>query len=199
MGRARRRKKQRVQTPHWPSPQGGQRWLYAAGGTAVVAVGLILAVTLGFSGRPAGSSGSPGSPIDGIHCEAEMVQTHFHAHLALVQNGTTVPLPGGIGILQDRQCLYWLHTHAADGIIHIESPGTATFTLGQFFDIWGQPLSSTQAGPLRADPGAQLHVFVDGAPYPGDLRAIPLTPHELITIESGAEVPPPAFTFPSGY
>jgi hypothetical protein len=128
-----------------------------------------------------------------------MVQTHFHAHLALVQNGTTVPLPGGIGILQDRQCLYWLHTHAADGIIHIESPGTATFTLGQFFDIWGQPLSSTQAGPLRADLGAQLHVFVDGAPYPGDLRAIPLTPHELITIELGAEVPPPAFTFPSGY
>jgi len=128
-----------------------------------------------------------------------MVQTHFHAHLALLQNGTSVPLPGGIGILQDQQCLYWLHTHAADGIIHIESPGTATFTLGQFFDIWGQPLGSTQAGPLHADLGAQLHVFVDSTPYTGDPRAIPLTPHELITIESGAEVPPPAFTFPSGY
>jgi len=127
-----------------------------------------------------------------------MVQTHFHAHLALLQNGTSVALPGGIGILQDQRCLFWLHTHAADGIIHVESPGTATFTLGQFFDIWGQPLSSGQAGPLRADPGAQLHVFVDGTLYPGDPRAITLTPHELITIESGAEVPPLAFAFPSG-
>ncbi len=128
-----------------------------------------------------------------------MVQTHFHAHLALIQNGTAIPLPGGIGILQDQQCLYWLHTHAADGIIHIESPGAATFTLGQFFDIWGQPLSSSQAGALHADPGARLRVFVDGISYAGDPRAISLTPHELITIESGGEVPPPAFTFPSGY
>ncbi len=128
-----------------------------------------------------------------------MVQVHFHAHLALIQNGTAIPLPGGIGSLHDQQCLYWLHTHAADGIIHIESAARATFTLGQFFDIWGQPLSSTQAGALRADPGARLHLFVDGTPYTGDPRAIALTPHELIAIESGAEVPPPAFTFPGGY
>ncbi len=199
MGKARRRKKLRVQTPHRPPPQAGRGWLYAAGGAGVLAVGLILAITLGFGGRPAGSSGSPGSPIDGIHCEAEMVQIHFHAHLALMQNGTAIPLPGGIGILQAQQCLYWLHTHAADGIIHIESPGAATFTLGQFFDIWGQPLSSTHAGPVHAAPGARLHVFVDGTPYEGDPRAITLTPHQLITIESGAEVPLPAFTFPSGY
>ncbi len=128
-----------------------------------------------------------------------MVQTHFHAHLDLIESGTPVPLPAGIGILQDQRCLYWLHTHAADGIIHIESPGTATFTLGQFFDIWGQPLSSTQAGRLRADLGGQLHIFVNGSPDTGDPRAIPLTPHELITIESGAQVPPPAYTFPAGY
>ncbi len=199
MGKAHRRKKQRVKTPRRPSPQSGRRWLYAAGAAAVVVIGLIVAVALRAAESPAASIRSPGSPIDGIYCELEMAQIHFHAHLALIQNGTAIPLPGGIGILQDQQCLYWLHTHAADGIIHIESPGRATFTLGQFFDIWGQPLTSTQAGPLRADPGAQLHVFVDGTPYRGVPRAIPLTAHELITIESGGEVPSPTFTFPSGY
>ncbi len=188
-----------MQTPGWPSSRGGRRGLYAGAAVVVVAIGLILAVKFGIGGSPAASSRPLGSPIDGIHCEAETVRTHLHAHLDLIHNGTAVPLPGGIGILQDQQCLYWVHTHAADGIIHIESPGAESFTLGQFFDIWGQPLTSTQAGPLHADLGAQLRVFVDGKPYAGDSRALALTPHELITIESGSEVPLPAFTFPSGY
>ena len=29
----------------------------------------------------------------------------------------------------------WLHTHAADGIVHIESPVDRTYTLGNFFDV----------------------------------------------------------------
>jgi len=41
-------------------------------------------------------------------------------------------------------CLYWLHTHVADGIIHIETPGERSFTLGEFFDIWNQPLVRTK-------------------------------------------------------
>src|SRR6266700_3193093 len=199
MSKPRRRKPGQTQTPSRRPPRHRRRWLYAAGGAVVVAVGLVLAVALGVGGKGATTARAPGAPIDGIQCQAEMVQIHFHAHLALIQSGTAIPLPGGIGILQDQGCLYWLHTHAADGIIHIESPGTATFTLGQFFDVWGQPLSSTQAGPLHTDRAGQLRVFVDGKLYVGDPRAIALTPHELITIESGAEVPPPAFTFPSGY
>ena len=47
-------------------------------------------------------------------------------------------------------CFYWMHVHAQDGIIHIESPTPKTYELGQFFDIWGLPLSSTQIGPTRA-------------------------------------------------
>jgi len=45
----------------------------------------------------------------------------------------------------------WLHTHAADGIIHTESPVERTYTLGDFFDIWGQPLGRHQVGrhPIR--------------------------------------------------
>ncbi len=162
---------------------------------AVLLVGIAFIVVL--ASRPSASGNSqpgPGSQIGGIRCEAEMVQIHFHAHLSLIQDGAEVPVPGGIGISQAAQCLYWLHTHSADGIIHIESPHQQSFTLGQFFDIWGQPLNQRQAASLHGP----LHVFADRQPYSGDPRSIVLTPHQVITIEAGQTAPPPDFVFPSG-
>ena len=54
---------------------------------------------------------------------------------------------------QATQCYYWLHVHvhvhAQDGVIHIESPAGHTYTLGQFFDLWRQPLSANQVGPAK--------------------------------------------------
>jgi hypothetical protein len=137
-------------------------------------------------------------PIDGIPCTAEMLQVHFHAHLALLNDGRPVSLPAGIGIRRDRDCLYFLHTHKPDGIIHIEAPSRRIFTLGQFFDIWGKPLSAQQADGLTSRRGQTLHVFVNGRRYTGDPRRIRLAPHQLLTIEAGREVPPPAYRFPAG-
>ena len=180
-------------------------WPYWIGGSlAVLAVAIaVIAFTTNSGANHSGPSPSPspppGSPIDGIKCEAEMVQTHFHAHLALLQDGNQVPLPASIGISQEAQCLYWLHTHQIDGIIHAESPGQAKFTLGQFFDVWGQPLSLIQAGPLTAPTGQRLHIFVDGNPFTDDPRSIELQPHQLLVIEVGREVPPPSYGFPPGY
>ncbi len=169
-------------------------WPYWIAGAALVAG---TALIVGLASRPsAGGNTRPalGSPIDGIRCEAEMVQIHFHAHLSLIQDGTEVPVPGGIGISEAAHCLYWLHSHPADGIIHIESPQQRSFTLGQFFDIWGQPLNQSQAAALHGP----LYVFVDRMPYSGDPRNITLAAHQLITIEAGQPVPPPKFVFPSG-
>jgi hypothetical protein len=79
-------------------------------------------------------------------------------------------------------------------VIHIEAPGPRSFTLGQFFAVWGQPLSRSRATNL---PGP-LHVFVNQKPYHGNPAGIKLIAHELITIESGKAVPPPPFTFQAG-
>jgi hypothetical protein len=96
------------------------------------------------------------------------------------------PLAGG--------CFYWLHTHTPDGIIHIESPVVRDFTLGNFFAVWGQPLSRTRAASVTVAAGA-LRVWVDGRPYAGDPRAIPLVTHTEIVIEAGAPYSkPPTFT-----
>jgi hypothetical protein len=148
------------------------------------------------------SAGRYGQPIDGIQCQGdEQVVYHIHTELAIFVNGVQKQLPGGIGIAAPRQtsgtgdnrfvngraCLYWLHTHASDGIIHVESPQPAVYTLGQFFDIWAQPLSTNHVGPATG----QVTALVNGKPYTGDPAAIQLQPHEVIQLNVGTPVAPP--------
>jgi len=133
-----------------------------------------------------------GLPIDGIHCDREEgAAEHIHAFLALFDRGRRVTVPAGIGIPQGAGCLYWLHTHNTDGFIHIESPVRRSFTLGQFFDIWGPDLSWTQAGPLTAAHGDRLTIWVDGARWRGhDPRDIRLHDHQAIVIQNGPPFAP---------
>jgi hypothetical protein len=52
-------------------------------------------------------------------------------------------VPPQTGIIPEK-CVYWLHTHDENGIIHIESPIKKDFTPGQFFDLWKRKLNNTQ-------------------------------------------------------
>ena len=94
-------------------------------------------------------------------------------------------------------CLYWIHTHDASGIIHLEAPEInppqgGPYTLGMLFDVWGQPLTrevvAGMVGPVTA--------YVNGTKYDGDLSAIPLGAHQQIVLEIGKPVPPPNYAFP---
>ena len=96
--------------------------------------------------------------------------------------------------VEGGKCLYWLHTHNATGVIHVESPVQRVYTLGQFFDIWGQPLSTTQVGRATGS----VTAFLNGKRFSGDPRSIKLTPHALIQLDVGKVVPPQPFTFPAG-
>jgi hypothetical protein len=144
-----------------------------------------------------------GVPVDGITCTAtEQVTMHIHSHLALFYHGKQLQIPAYIGMapVPPQGCIYWLHTHDATGIIHIEAPqfeapGGGPFTLGMFFDIWGQPLTlddvAGKRGPVTA--------YVNGAQWHGDPRAIPLAAHQQITLEVGTPIiPPPNYAFPFG-
>lgn len=150
-----------------------------------------------------------GQAVDGISCLAgEQLLFHIHAHLTLLVDGAPRQIPAGIGIVSPQSnatpegpfvaggsCFYWLHTHAADGIIHIESPAKRIYTLGDFFDIWGQPLSRNQLGPLRGSTVA----FYNGRRFAGDPREIPLTRQAQIQLELGSPlVSPTRISFPAG-
>jgi hypothetical protein len=147
------------------------------------------------------SSAAGGQTVDGVQCNSsEQVAYHIHTHLSVYVNGSPRPVPAGIGIVTPlvqqtssgpfdsaSRCYYWLHVHAQDGVIHIESPAQQPYTLGDFFDLWGQPLSTGQVGPATGP----LTVFVDGHPYSGNPRDIELGSHEDIQIEVGTPVVPP--------
>ena len=110
---------------------------------------------------------------------------HIHQHLAIFDQGKSITIPPTIGQRADARCLYWLHTHTPDGILHIEAPLDRKFTLGDFFAIWGQPLSRTRAANVLAPKGTEFTVWVNGKLYTGDPNKIDLVAHADIVIQSG--------------
>ena len=170
----------------------------AVGG--ILVVGLIVAIVI--SSRSPSNSVDP--TINGIPCQSnEQLAVHYHAHLSIIVGGNETTLPAGVGIDQTTQCLYWLHVHATDGIIHIEAPRASAarqFTLGDIFDIWGKPLSSNQIGATVLTKGQKLVMFVNGKPYTGNPRSIVLAKYAQIVLEvTPPEVnPPPSITFAPG-
>lgn len=148
-------------------------------------ISLAAAAALACAGS-AGAATPTGQTIDGIHCEQmEGSVLHIHQHVAIFDHGKPVGIPDDVGRPLIGQCFYWLHTHTPDGIVHIESPNFKTFTLGNFFDIWGVPLSKTNVAGAKPKPGERVAVWVDGRPYTGDPRTIELTQHLDVTIEVG--------------
>lgn len=155
------------------------------------------------------TSAAGGQTVDGIQCNTtEQVLFHVHTHLTIFVKGVARLIPYGIGITPPRRsqptaggvfitggsCFYWLHTHAADGIIHIESPVQRTYTLGEFFDIWGQPLTADRVGPAIG----KVTVLYDGKLYHGNPRDAPLGNHVQIQLDVGTPlVAPEIITFPS--
>lgn len=110
---------------------------------------------------------------------------HIHVHLTIVDHGKPVAIPEDVGRPVAGQCFYWLHTHTPDGIIHVESPVLRDFSLGQFFAVWGQPLSRRDVAGAKPLPGESVKVYVDGQPYAGDPRAIDFAQHLDIAIVVG--------------
>ena len=154
--------------------------------------------------EPGPALASPDSPslggvVDGIKCQrSEQVLFHIHARLTVYVDGKSRRVPYGIGIAPPLEgfrtprgafvvggsCFSWLHTHAADGVIHIESPIKRTYTLGNFFDVWGQPLTETRVGPARG----HVTAFLDGKVWHGSPRAIPLDAHAQVQLDVGSPV-----------
>lgn len=160
---------------------------------AIVIIAAIVATLAVVSYRLDNTKASNFPLVDGIECDTtEYTVFHVHAHLDIFINGHPITIPAFIGI-EDNTCLYWLHTHTPDGVIHIESPQERGFTLGQFYDIW----KSTSTG---LPPNKEPVIYVNGQAVTTSLKDTPLHAHDEIALVY--DNPPtniPAFyQFPEG-
>lgn len=131
---------------------------------------------------------------------AEGSAQHIHAHLDIYIHGQQLAVPADIGIYNNS--ITPVHTHDTSGIIHIESPdANATYTLGQFFDIWGVKLTSTSIGGYVNDTTNKL-VAYDNGEIVQDPASLALQKHHEIVLTYGTsqESPkiPKSYRFTNG-
>jgi len=140
--------------------------------------------------------------VDGIpSCVRQtQVQVRRQARLTIFVQGFARQLPAGIGIINGHpqytrrgtyiptgNCASAVHTNAADGMIEIRSPNQRSYTLGDFFDLWGQQLNNDHVGPAAGP----VTVFINGKPYAGNPRKIQLNQGPQIQLEVGTPLVTP--------
>lgn len=158
-------------------------------------------------------------------CNTMKTKYHIHAFVGVIVNGRQLAMADGAGMNRYSAdhtmsggfkywtdpigCVYYLHMHDPSGVIHVESPATtasnstALYTLGNFFDIWGMKLSTTQIGsytgtvrvyvarvPLNTNPVPNTKYVL----YTGNPRSIPLHSHTTTWLEIG-----PTYVTPSHF
>jgi len=162
-----------------PLRTGRRDWLWA-----VAIVTVVLCVLFAVFIWLKGSSVKTYATVDGVDCQTgERLEYHVHAALEILVDGAPVTVPKNTGIRSD--CLFWLHTHDDTGLVHIEAPDNRGFTLGQFFQIWGRPLSATQLLNSTVDADHKITATVNGTPFTGDPASIPLADRETIVLQYG--------------
>ncbi|QQG49077.1 MAG: C2H2-type zinc finger protein [archaeon] len=136
---------------------------------SIVAIGLVGGIGLYFVIAPALQNNFtfPCNSTEGTFM-------HVHPYLRIQVGGQNLTIPAGVGI--KTGCFEPLHTHATDGIIHIESPLLRNYTLGDFFTIWRETYGSfsfngtshpiefnqTDIFGLRNDSTHRVVLLVDG-------------------------------------
>lgn len=192
-------------------------------GLVAAAVVVVLVIALGGDGKDDGGGATPGAGLPGLMTDpgpwpannAQLADRlaqlafpafadnpgHHHARLWLYVNGDPVPVPADVGFDQAGGSFSPLHTHDTTGTIHVEAADAAwKATLGNLFDAWGLRLSSTCLGSNCAAGELTLRSFVNGEPWDGSPRDIPLDDQNAIVLVFGTEAQTPdpipdAFTF----
>ena len=130
--------------------------------------------------------------------------THIHQHLDIFVDGKPVKVADDIGIDPDGGFISPLHTHLqTEGVLHVESPTTESFSLGQFFAVWGVRLDANCIGGKCAAGDKSLRAWVNGKSVPEDPTRIVLDEHQEIVLAYGTpqQVPDPvpsSYDFPAG-
>jgi len=134
--------------------------------------------------------------LDPLTAEGQAV--HIHQHLDVFVAGKKVAVPAQVGIGSSGGFISDLHTHDTTGIMHVESPTVTSFSLGQFFAVWGVRLDATCLGSLCVSGDDGLRAWVNGKPVTDDPTRIVLAEHQQIVLSFGTTAQDPK-TIPATY
>ena len=85
---------------------------------------------------------------------------HIHPQLTITINGVQQTIPANLGV--EQGIMRPMHTHDGSGGLHVEGPCKRDFTLGEFFQVWGQTFSSQCIFDNCVDDNNSLKVLVNG-------------------------------------
>lgn len=140
-----------------------------------------------------------GKPVGAVNCLSSAVW-HKHMLISIYSNGKRLGFPDGIGRVH-AGCYhaYEMHVHDVTGIIHMEADQPKNFTLGDWFQLWQQPLgrdgTAGLPGPVR------FYIIENGAitRFDGDPATIPMVAHREILIVTGTTLSTvPKYQWPLG-
>jgi hypothetical protein len=160
----------------------------------------------GYHVPPSGARVQAARPVGRLRCGGAG-SNRYGVHLEVFARDLDVVIPAGIGVAPPRRregayvrggrCQYPARTLEPTGLIEVDA-GTE-ITLGELFDLWGQPLSRKRVLGFRARRGGSVAAFVNGTRWSADPRTIPLRRHGAVVVEVDGFFPPSKrYAFPNG-
>jgi hypothetical protein len=152
-----------------------------------------------------GQRAARGGPVNGMRCTDRPRERTYGAHLELFANKKVVIVAPGIGVapprtrtgayVDDGRCRYPLRTHEPTGVIEVANGERRPPTLGDLFDIWGQPLGRSRMVGFKG----RVTAHVGGTRWRRNPRDIPLARHAQIVLQTGGYIRPHrTYNFPAG-
>ena len=86
---------------------------------------------------------------------------HIHALLSIYDQGVYVAVPADVGLDERHHIESSLHTHDRTGIVHMEAVRRFSFTLGDFFDVWGVRFGAGTLGSRQDSGPNRVWVYVN--------------------------------------
>lgn len=173
---------------------------WIAGLAALAGVGAFLLTNRGEPSAPASlpgeltteapwpaNAGRSAARADALGLPAEGTTMHEHANVKIYVHGTQQTVPMDIGIDSATGMIQSMHTHDDTGTVHMESSRSRTFTLGEFFGVWGVRLTPSCMGAYCNDQQNEIRVYVDGQQQSGDPREITLDDQGVVVVTYGTE------------
>ena len=106
------------------------------------------------------AAGATGGPVEGMECSLNLPDGYdVHSWVGVYLNGEllAMPLHAGVVPMDPSRCFYPIHTDDESGRVHVKFSSNDGYDLGEFFELWGQPLEPTNVAGLT---GMPVEVFV---------------------------------------